>query len=110
VFHTRSLSYFQGKLRKVSNKSNHVGDVGIGVVKEFRNHGIGETLLAQARSWALQQGYEKLTLDLYATNELAIRFFQKFDFKRVGVLERHAKIQGSYVDAILMECQLKNQL
>jgi len=88
------------------NKSSHVADVGIGVHKTFRQRGIGSALMQDAISWARDQGFEKLTLDLYATSETARHLFENVGFHVVGARSCHAKINGAYVDEILMELEL----
>ena len=88
------------------NKSSHVADVGIGVHKTFRQRGIGSALMQDAITWARDQGFEKLTLDLYATSETAKHLFENVGFHVVGARARHAKINGAYVDEILMELEL----
>lgn len=84
-------------------KSRHVADLGIGIAKEFRNKGIGRILLQRGLEWAGERGYEKITLDTFSSNTPAIRLFQKTDFKITGVRYRQAKINGEFVDQILME-------
>jgi len=49
---------------------------GIFVKKEARNQGIGGKLLDY-----LKQHYDKLTLDVYAKNENAFKFYQNNDFR-----------------------------
>jgi len=88
------------------NKSSHVADVGIGVYSGFRRRGIGKELMTTAIIWARTQRFEKLTLDLYSTNETAKHLFEKVGFGVVGIRARHAKINGAYVDQVLMEMEL----
>lgn len=85
------------------NKSRHVADVGIGVHQDFRGRGIGNALMQNAIVWARENGFEKLMLDLYSTSETAKRLFENVGFHVVGIRARHAKINGAYVDEILME-------
>jgi len=49
---------------------------GIFVKKEARNQGIGKQLLDY-----LKQRYDKLTLDVYAKNKSAFKFYQNNDFR-----------------------------
>ncbi len=49
---------------------------GIFVKKEARNRGIGKQLLDY-----LKQHYDKLTLDVYAKNKNAFKFYQNNDFR-----------------------------
>lgn len=88
------------------NKSSHVADVGIGVHPTFRRRGIGGALMQDAIAWARDQRFEKLTLDLYSSSETAQHLFQRVGFHIAGIRSRHAKINGAYVDEILMELEL----
>jgi RimJ/RimL family protein N-acetyltransferase len=88
------------------NKSSHVADIGIGVQKEFRGRGIGRALITNAIAWARDQGFEKLTLDLYSTSETAKHLFENVGFHVVGMRACHAKINGAYVDELFMEMKL----
>ncbi|ALB28460.1 GNAT family N-acetyltransferase [Companilactobacillus heilongjiangensis] len=49
---------------------------GIFVKKEARNQGVGKQLLDY-----LKQRYDKLTLDVYAKNKSAFKFYQNNDFR-----------------------------
>lgn len=89
------------------NKSSHVADVGIGVHPEFRRRGIGRALMQNAVDWARDQRFEKLTLDLYASSKSARHLFEKTGFHVIGTRARHARINGAYVDEILMEMELQ---
>lgn len=84
-------------------KSRHVADLGIGIAKEFRNKGIGTALVLRGLEWAVEHGYEKVTLDTFSSNTPAIRLFQKMGFQITGVRYSQAKISGQLVDQILME-------
>lgn len=88
------------------NKSRHVADVGIGVHQDFRGRGIGKALMQNAIAWARENGFEKLTLDLYASSKTAQHLFENVGFHIIGTRTHHAKINGTYVDEILMEMEL----
>ncbi len=91
---------------KFGDKSLHVADIGIGVHRDSRRLGIGSALLSDAISLARSQGFEKLTLDLYSSSEIARHLFERVGFQIVGIRSRHAKINGTYVNEILMEMKL----
>jgi RimJ/RimL family protein N-acetyltransferase len=81
--------------------NRHVGDVGIGLLKPFREMGIGTALMERAIDWARGQGLERLTADTFSTNLRAIHLFKKMGFVITG--ERYARcaVNGNYVDRAL---------
>ncbi len=87
----------------LGSKSRHVADIGIGVSKTVRRRGIGRALMRQAIALAKQMGYEKLMLDVYASNLAALGLFTESGFQTCGTLTRHAKLNGTYIDQIVME-------
>ena len=72
------------------------------VLKPFRHQGIGTHLLAELMGWATQEGFEKITLVVFATNQPAIVFFEKHNFFLEGRMQRQIKLGGSYIDLLLM--------
>ncbi len=83
-------------------KDHHTAEIGLFVLKPFRNQGIGTRLLASMLDWARDTDYEKVTLSGLATNERAIHLFKKFGFVVEGVRRRQFKVGQEYVDELLM--------
>ena len=86
---------------------NHVAELGLFVMKPFRNQGIGTQLFAQLRDWATQGNIEKITLTVFATNKPAIQFYRKHGFSQEGCLSRQIKTGEHYIDLFLMGLFLK---
>ena len=84
-------------------RSEHVGDLGIGVSKSWRNLGIGTALMKNAIEWATNKGLEKLTLDTFSSNSRAIHVFEKTGFIQTGIRHKQYRIQDGYLDQLLME-------
>jgi RimJ/RimL family protein N-acetyltransferase len=80
----------------------HAGNLGIGIVKEYRGRGIGTELMAKAIAHAKEIGLEKIELDVYESNRAAIRLYKKFGFKAEGKRIKSAKIDGRYENLIPM--------
>jgi len=87
----------------MGSRSRHVGDVGIGVAKSVRRRGIGRALLHKGMALAKQLQYEKLMLEVYASNLPARGLFTASGFEICGKLTRHAKWNDRYVDQLVME-------
>ncbi len=91
---------------ELGNKSAHVSDMAIGICKDFRGLGIGRTLIEHALEWAKAQNYEKVTLDVYSSNQHALSLYKKMGFQVTGVRYRQVKLRYEYADEVLMEIQL----
>jgi len=86
-----------------SRKTQHTSEVGIGLLKPFREIGIGTALMECAIEWARTQGLEKLTVFTFSTNLRAINLFKKMGFAITGRRYKQYKIGEEYVDEVLME-------
>ena len=80
----------------------HCGRLGMGVHRDFRGQGIGTQLLAQAMQKSRDKGLERIELEVYGSNESAIRFYQKAGFVVEGVKKKARKMDGEYDDLVQM--------
>jgi RimJ/RimL family protein N-acetyltransferase len=87
-------------------QSHHVGELGLMVAASERRHGIGTALIDEAVKWARASGITKLELHVFPHNEPAIALYRKLGFVEEGRRQRHYRIGGHYVDAILMALYL----
>ena len=84
-------------------KNKHVGFLGICILKEFRGKGIGTMMMKHIIEWAEKhKELEKLSLSVFSTNKVAINLYRKFGFEIEGICEKQFKIEGKYVDEIIM--------
>ena len=86
-----------------SLKTQHTGELGIGLLKPFRGVGIGTAAMECAIEWARTHGLEKLIVSTFSTNLRAINLFRKMGFVITGRRYKQYKIGEEYVDEILME-------
>ena len=82
---------------------DHVGVVGTFVNLNRRREGIATTLFAATFEAAVRKGYEKFFTYVRADNEPALQTYLAQGFRVIGRAERHARIDGRYVDEILIE-------
>lgn len=82
---------------------DHVGVVGTYVDLAERRQGIAGQLFAATFEAARQKGYEKLFTFIRADNPAALATYQQQGFQIIGTGHRQAKINGSYVDEIMVE-------
>jgi ribosomal protein S18 acetylase RimI-like enzyme len=80
----------------------HCGRLGMGVHRDFRGQGIGTQLLAQAMQKSREKGLERIELEVYGSNESAIRFYERAGFVVEGVKKRGRKLDGEYDDLVQM--------
>jgi RimJ/RimL family protein N-acetyltransferase len=80
----------------------HVGRLGMGVLLEWRRHGVGRRLLQACLELAKNAGLEKVELEVFSDNTAAIRLYESFAFSREGVRVRSRKLEGRYQDLMLM--------
>ncbi len=82
---------------------DHVGKIGTYVDLAQRRQGIARALFASTFDAARDKGYEKLFTFVRADNPAALSTYRAHGFEIVGTARRHAKIDGRYIDEILIE-------
>lgn len=82
---------------------DHVGVLGTYVDLACRRQGISRTLFEATFDAARHKGYEKIFTFLRADNLGALETYFKQDFHIVGTAQRQAKVNGRYVDEIIIE-------
>jgi L-amino acid N-acyltransferase YncA len=85
---------------------DHVGVIGTYVDLESRRQGIAKSLFPATFDAARRKGYEKIFTYIRAANPVALAAYQKHGFEIVGKADRHAKLQGRYIDVIIVERHL----
>jgi ribosomal protein S18 acetylase RimI-like enzyme len=85
----------------------HAGHLGMGVKQGFRGMGIGKKLLTAALNKALEKKLERVELEVFASNKIAIKLYEKAGFVVEGVKEKARKLDGVYEDIICMALWLE---
>lgn len=81
----------------------HVASLGMGIVKGFRESGLGAKLLGLTIDHAKKHnGVEKIELDVYKSNKRAIHFYKKNGFILEGEKEKARKLDGIYDNVLVM--------
>lgn len=88
------------------SKLSHTAELTVGVLETYRGHGIGSHLLERGLEWAGANGYEKIYQSIPAANEGAIAFLEAHGWEVEAVREDHYKIDGRYVDEVMMAVTL----
>ena len=87
-------------------KLEHTAELTLGVIDEYRGHGIGSKLLDHGVDWALDHDFEKLYNSVPATNDRAIEFLESRGWETEAVREDHYRIDDEYVDEVMMAKRL----
>jgi len=80
----------------------HCGVLGMGVHKDYRRKGIGSALLDETLVGAKEFGLERVELEVYTSNKVAIRLYEKYGFKFEGIKRRARKLEDMYFDIQIM--------
>lgn len=85
------------------NRLQHVGDIGVSVVKDHWGKGIGSYLINSMIEWAREGGIiRKLELSVLVENKNAIMLYSKYGFEIEGTIRRDMIIDGVFHDALRM--------
>jgi L-amino acid N-acyltransferase YncA len=82
---------------------DHVGVIGTYVDLDCHRLGIASKLFEATFKAARLKGYEKLSAFVRADNPAAVAAYLKQGFQVIGTALRHAKINGRYIDEVLIE-------
>ncbi|MBI9095974.1 MAG: GNAT family N-acetyltransferase [Sphaerochaeta sp.] len=88
-------------------KIAHRCQMGISVAKIQQGKGIGSSLMESLLSCAKQTGFSQMELEVVATNNAAIKLYEKFGFRRVGTIPRGFRYrEGYHADLLVMVKEL----
>ena len=100
----QSMEPFAGYTRAF----DHVGVLGTYVELASRRQGVATRLFEATIGAALENGYEKIFTYVRADNDAALRTYLRHEFRIVGTAYRHAKVDGRYIDEIVIERLLRH--
>jgi phosphinothricin acetyltransferase len=82
---------------------DHVADLSLYVEREWRGRGVGRQLLEALIARARELGYHKLVLAAFPWNEGGMRAYRRAGFREVGVYREQGRLDGRWVDTVVME-------
>ena len=82
---------------------DHVADFSVYVERAWRGKGVGRVLLDALVVKARALEYHKLVLAAFPFNEAGMRLYQKAGFREVGVYKEQGRVDGRWVDIVIME-------
>jgi phosphinothricin acetyltransferase len=73
------------------------------VARSARGRGLGRTLLDALAAAAADAGLYKLTSRIFTTNAASLAVHRSAGFAEVGVQRRHGRLDGEWMDCVLVE-------
>jgi len=90
-------------------KDWHVGTLGMLIAKPYRELGLGTAMMRYLLNWARREGFEKIELEVFSTNQRAINLYHNFGFTEEGRRRRAFWLRDQYADGVLMGLFLANR-
>jgi len=80
-----------------------IGEFSMYVHRDWRRRGMGDLLLADLIAKAERMGLWKLLSRIFPFNEASRALCRKHGFREVGVYEKHAHLDGRWLDVVIVE-------
>jgi phosphinothricin acetyltransferase len=80
-----------------------VAEVSIYVAREARGRGVGRLCLGALITQAEGRGFWKLVSRIFPENVASRRLCAALGFREVGVYRRHGKLDGRWMDCVIVE-------
>ena len=80
-----------------------IGEFSMYVHRDWRRRGVGDLLLAGLISEAERTGLWKLVSRIFLFNEASRTLCRKPGFRKVGVYEKHARLDGRWLDVVIVQ-------
>jgi L-amino acid N-acyltransferase YncA len=80
-----------------------IGEFSMYVHRHWRSRGVGDLLLVGLISEAERMGLWKLLSRIFPFNEASRALCRKHGFREVGVYEKHACLDGRWLDVVIVE-------
>ena len=80
-----------------------IGEFSMYVHRDWRRRGVGDLLLAGLISEAERLGLWKLLSRIFPFNEASRALCCKHGFREVGTYEKHARLDGRWLDVVIVE-------
>ncbi|MBT2654573.1 N-acetyltransferase [Bacillus sp. ISL-18] len=92
-------------LNPYSNRCAYVGvaDLSIYIRRDYRGRGVGSFLLKEIECTAIRNQFNKIVLFTLPFNHLGQGLYRKNGYREVGVFKNQGKLDGRFVDVMIME-------
>ncbi len=92
--------------RETIRRKKHGANIGISLLKEYREEGIGTLLLKVLIDEARTMGLRLLTLTCFENNDRALHVYEKLGFKQVGLVPEACFYKDKYIGEVVMYLRL----
>jgi streptomycin 3"-adenylyltransferase len=82
-----TIRYFNEDNKGFGYISNDIPELGMALMPEYRGKGIGTALLKMLFEEMKEMGIEKISLSVDPDNLAAVKLYQRFGFKEVGIVD-----------------------
>jgi L-amino acid N-acyltransferase YncA len=86
-----------------------IGEFSMYVRRDRRSQGVGDMLLAALIIEAERLGLWKLLSRIFPFNDASRALCRKHGFREVGVYEKHARLEGRWLDVVIVERLIARQ-
>ena len=93
-------------LNRKPRRMRHRGEFGISLKKAWWGCGAGSALTEAVLSFARENGFEQLNLEVRSDNARAIRLYEKYGFRKLCTFPGFFKVNGACIDVDLMNLAL----
>ncbi|MEH7418156.1 arsinothricin resistance N-acetyltransferase ArsN1 family A [Neobacillus drentensis] len=92
-------------LNPYSNRCAYAGvaDLSIYIRRDYRGKGVGSILLREIERVAIKNDFYKIVLFTFPFNKLGQGLYRKNGYREVGVFHKQGKLDGRFVDVMIME-------
>ena len=80
-----------------------VGEFSIYLHKDFRGKGVGKQLLRALIEECERVGYWKLLSRIFEFNHASRQLCRSLGFREVGIYEKHGQLDGRWIDCVIVE-------
>jgi phosphinothricin acetyltransferase len=80
-----------------------VADFSLYVERGARGKGVGRVMLTRLIELGREHGYHKLVLSAFPTNASGMALYTRLGFRTVGIYQQQGRLDGRWVDTIIME-------
>jgi phosphinothricin acetyltransferase len=87
-----------------------IGEFSMYVGRDWRRRGVGDLLLVGLISEAERLGLWKLLSRVFPFNEASRALCRKHGFREVGMYEKHARLDGRWLDVVIVERLITSNL
>jgi len=81
----------------------YVADLSVYIARQQRGKGIGTRLLQTITALGQELEYHKIVLSAFPFNTAGIRLYERHGFTTVGIYKEMGRLDGRWVDTIIME-------